>query len=47
VRTDGKTVAEVADIIASSAGLTISAPDGPLRARAHRYATTVRHVRWN
>jgi hypothetical protein len=46
VHTDHKTVAQVADIIAGSAGLAITpSADGPLRARLHRYATTVRHVR--
>jgi hypothetical protein len=48
VHTDGKTVAEVADIVASSAKLPVTRnTDGPLRAMAHRYATTVRHIRWN
>jgi hypothetical protein len=48
VHTDHKTVAQVADIISGSAGLTIKpSTDGPVRARLHRYATTVRHVRWN
>jgi hypothetical protein len=46
VHTDHKTVAQLADIIAGSAGLAIApSADGPLRARLHRYATTVRHVR--
>jgi hypothetical protein len=46
VHTDHKTVAQVADIISGSAGLTIKpSTDGPVRARLHRYATTVRHVR--
>jgi hypothetical protein len=46
VHTDHKTVAQVADIIAGSAGLTITpSADGPLRAWLHRYITTVRHVR--
>lgn len=48
VHTDHKTVAQVADIIASTAGLPITPPSGgPLRAWVRRYATTVRHVRWN
>lgn len=43
VRTDGKSVAQVADIIAGSAGLTVTpSADGPVRAWMHRYATTVR-----
>jgi hypothetical protein len=47
VQTDHATVAQVADIIAGSAGLTIKpSTDGPMRAWLHRYATTVRHVRW-
>jgi hypothetical protein len=47
VDTDGKSVAQVADIIASSAGLSITpSTDGPVRAWLHRYATTARHVRW-
>jgi hypothetical protein len=47
VDTDGKSVAQVADIIASSAGLSITpSVDGPVRAWLHRYATTARHVRW-
>jgi hypothetical protein len=47
VPTDDKTIAQVADIISREAGLTIEAStDGPVRAWLHRYATTVRHVRW-
>jgi hypothetical protein len=47
VHTDHKTVAQVADIISRSAGLTIKpSADGPVRAWLHRYATTARHVRW-
>ena len=46
VYTDHKSVAQVADIISGSAGLTITpATDGPVRAWLHRYATTVRHIR--
>ncbi|HEX3924808.1 MAG TPA: ATP-binding protein [Streptosporangiaceae bacterium] len=46
VDTDGKSVAQVADLISSSAGLPITpAADGPVRAWLHRYATTVRHIR--
>jgi hypothetical protein len=46
VHTDHKTIAQVADIIAGSAGLAITpSVGGPLRAWLHRYATTVRHVR--
>jgi hypothetical protein len=46
IHTDHKTVAQVADIIAGSAGLTITpSTDGPVRAWLHRYATTVRSIR--
>lgn len=46
IHTDHQTVAQVADIIASSAGLTISpSTDGALRAVLRRYATTVRNIR--
>ena len=46
VQTDGRTVAQVADLIARSAGLAIRpSSDGPVRALVHRYATTVRHIR--
>jgi hypothetical protein len=45
VHTDHKTVAQVAEVISHSAGLTISpSADGPVRAWLHRYATTVRHA---
>jgi AAA domain len=48
VHTDHKTVAQVADIISLSAGVTITpSTDGPVRAWLHRYATTARHVRWD
>jgi hypothetical protein len=47
VHTDHKTVAQVADEISASAGLTITpSTDGPVRAWLHRYATTARHIRW-
>ena len=47
VHTDHRTVAQVADVISRSAGLTIRpSTDGPVRAWLHRYATTVRNVRW-
>jgi hypothetical protein len=47
VRTDHRTVAQVADVISRSAGLTIApSTDGPMRAWLHRYATTMRTVRW-
>jgi hypothetical protein len=47
VHTDHRTVAQVADVISRSAGLTIKpSTDGPMRAWLHRYATTVRTVRW-
>lgn len=46
VYTDDKSVAQVADIISSSAGLSIMpSTDGPMRAWLHRYATTVRTIR--
>jgi hypothetical protein len=46
VHTDHKTVAQVADVIAGSAGLAIAAStDGPVRAWLRRYETTARHVR--
>lgn len=46
ISTDQQTVAQVADTISSLAGLTIApSTDGPLQARLHRYATTVRHIR--
>jgi hypothetical protein len=46
VRTDDKTVAQVADVVAESAGLAITpSTDGPVRAWLHRYATTIRHIR--
>jgi hypothetical protein len=46
IHTDHKTVAQVADVIARSAGLAIKpSTDGPVRAWLHRYATTVRHIR--
>lgn len=46
VYTDHKSVAQVADIISSSTGLSIRpSTDGPIRAWLHRYATTVRHIR--
>jgi hypothetical protein len=48
VHTDHKTIAQVADLIAGSAGLTIRpSTDGPVRTWLHRYATTVRHIHWN
>ncbi|MFE7560400.1 AAA family ATPase [Kitasatospora sp. NPDC057500] len=47
VRTDGLSVAGVADRLAASAGLAL-APDtgGPLRARLRRAAVGVRHIRF-
>ena len=48
VHTDHQTVAQVADVISRSAGLTIKpSTDGPVRAWLHRYATTARHIRWD
>jgi hypothetical protein len=47
VHTDHTTVAQVADIISRSAGLTVKpSTDGPMRAWLHRYTTTARHIRW-
>jgi len=47
VQTDHKTIAQVADDIAGSAGLVIRpSTDGPVRTWLHRYATTARHVHW-
>jgi hypothetical protein len=47
VHTDHKTIAQVADVIAGSAGLAIApSTDGPVRTLMHRYATTARHVHW-
>jgi AAA domain len=46
IHTDHLTVAQVADAIARSAGLTITpSTDGPLRACLRRYATTIRTIR--
>jgi hypothetical protein len=48
VQTDQLTVAQVADVIARSAGLAIKpSADGPVRAWLHRYAITMRHIRWS
>ena len=48
IHTDQQTVAQVADAISSSAGLTIMpSTDGPLRASLRRYATTIRHIRFD
>jgi hypothetical protein len=48
IQTDRLTVSQVADTIASSAGLTIRpSTDGPLRASLRRYATTVRNLRFD
>jgi hypothetical protein len=47
IHTEHKTVAQVADEIARSAGLAIKpSTGGPVRAWLHRYATTARHIRW-
>jgi hypothetical protein len=46
VHTDHRTIAQVADVISRSAGLTIEpSTDGPMRAWLHRYTTTVRSIR--
>jgi hypothetical protein len=48
IHTDQQTVAQVADAIASAAGLAITpCTDGPLRASLRRYATTIRHIRFD
>ena len=48
IHTDQQTVAQVADAIASSAGLAITpSADGQLRASLRRYATTIRHIRFD
>jgi hypothetical protein len=46
IHTDNQTVAQVADTIARSAGLSIMpSTDGRIRASVRRYATTLRHIR--
>jgi hypothetical protein len=46
IDTEHRSVAQVADTISSSAGLSITpSTDGPVRAWMHRYATTVRNIR--
>ncbi|MEU6414296.1 AAA family ATPase [Microbispora sp. NPDC046933] len=48
VWTDHLTVAQVADHVAASAGLTLSpATDGPLRGRLRRTWTGIRHIRFD
>jgi AAA domain len=48
VPTDGCRVAQVADAIAASAGLTIApSSDGPVRAWLRRRATSIRHIRFD
>jgi AAA domain len=48
VQTDDRSVADVADAIAASAGLSIVASaDGPARAWLRRQVTSVRHVRFD
>jgi hypothetical protein len=48
VHTDQQTVAQVADSIARGSGLPIVPDaDGPLRASWRRYATSVRHIRFD
>src|SRR5580692_9639306 len=47
VQTDHRTIAQVADVVSRSAGLTIApSTDGPVRSWLHRYATTARSIRW-
>jgi hypothetical protein len=46
IRTDQRTVAQIADAIASSAHLAITpSTDSPLRASLRGYATTIRNIR--
>lgn len=48
IHTDQLTVPQVADSIASAAGISIAPDtDGRLRASLHRYATTFRHIRFD
>ena len=48
IRTDHLTVGQATDVIARSAGLAITpSADGPLRAWLRRYATTIRHIRFD
>jgi hypothetical protein len=48
IRTDQRTVAQVAEAIARSAGLAITpSTDGPFRASLRQYATTVRQIRFD
>jgi hypothetical protein len=48
INTDQQTVAQVADAIATSAGLAITpSEDSLLRASLRRYATTIRHIRFD
>jgi len=48
IRTDRQTIAQVADAIASSAGLAIvPSTDSPVRASLRRYTTTIRHLRFD
>jgi len=48
VPTDGRSVAQVADAIAASAGLAIAPSlDGPCRAWLRRRAVSIRHIRFN
>ena len=47
LQTSRQTVAQVAETIASSAGLTIApSADGPLRATLRQYETTIRNIRF-
>ncbi|GAA1261469.1 hypothetical protein GCM10009609_25440 [Pseudonocardia aurantiaca] len=47
IHTDHVPVPQVAERVARSAGLSIApATDGPLRARLRRFATSVRHIRF-
>jgi AAA domain len=46
IHTDQRTVAQVAEAVAGTAGLAIApATGGPLRATGRRYLTTIRHIR--
>jgi hypothetical protein len=45
ITTDRMTVPQVAEAIASSAGLAIARASGPVRSRLHQYATAAHHIR--
>jgi hypothetical protein len=45
ITTDRMTVPQVAEAVASSAGLAIARASGPVRSRLHQYATAAQHIR--